>query len=238
MSKEAWCKKKDGSEEKIHIDNVSDELISDPELLGFFCVGICEKSKEPCRVEMTPVRNGPRTGFRVKRGCHHGERCNKDESGPAKIKRRLDKLGRITNIEELLQNIMNPKQKEKKCKKGKGNNIGGEEIQKNGEEYIDDRPIKRGLKKPKKLKVLCEIFSKCEPDEMFANKRVGNIYIGRASIVDVRKKGLSEGQTAIVICCRIGKARREKIAPNAEEQDIVLQDAYAFADGVSRPDDK
>lgn len=232
MAKKALFEMKNGTEREIHIDDVTDEILYDPELKGIFCLGVTKEDKEPCRVEVIPVRRGPRTGFRVNRGCHHKIGCDEDKCGKALIKRRFDRLGKKANIEDLLWLIIKSEESPKKPKKEQDPDIDEKDAIENIDEFTDDRPIKPGLKKAKKVKVLCEIFSRVDPEDVFADKRVGEIYIGHRNIVDVRKKGLSEGQVAIVICAHINKERRKKLAPNVKPWDVVLQDAYVHDDNA------
>ncbi|WP_458407293.1 hypothetical protein [Anaerotignum sp.] len=222
MAEKAFHVLKDGSIVEVLIGNVTDEIKHDI----FLCSG-CEGA---CKAEVIPVREGPRPCFRIKRGQHHKSGCQNDESLAAQIRRVLDHTGHTTSIEELYELFDRPQVEVVKKEKRKGTKENKVNDQDDEEEFDDIRAIQRELKNPKNLRELCALFSKSSLDDIYAGMKIGDIFLDHRNIADIRKKGIPEGQLAIVLCAKISVERIKKLVPEVPDQAIVLGDAYSYAD--------
>lgn len=111
MTEKAIHVLKDGSEEEIKIEEVTDKIVHDT----FLCNG-CGGT---CRVKMYPVRNGKEPHFHTKRNQHHEPGCSNDHSIAAQIVRSLDHTGSATSMEELFDKFTKVKRDDENDEHGK-----------------------------------------------------------------------------------------------------------------------
>lgn len=213
---------KDGSEEEIKIEKVTDEIAHDTYL--------CNGCGGNCRVKMYPVRNGREPHFHTKRNQHHKLGCLNDHSIAAQIVHNLDRTGRTTSMEDLFDRFSRVRTEAENDEQGRrmvrerGNN------ERDDQEVDDDRPILREPRDPRSLRELCALFTKSDLDCIYAGLRIGDNYIDRRNIGEVRSNGIPEGKLAIVLLAKISKARIDSFGLEVPVGAIVLGDAYYYED--------
>lgn len=225
MTEKAIHVLKDGSEEEIKIEEVTDKIVHDT----FLCNG-CGGT---CRVKMYPVRNGKEPHFHTKRNQHHEPGCSNDHSIAAQIVRSLDHTGSATSMEELFDKFTKVKRddendehgkREKKEKGERGSKAKGVD---GGDE---NKIILREPRDPRNIRELCALFSKKYLDDTYAGLRIGDIFFDHRNIVSARKDGLPDDRLVIVLLAKISNKRIEELKIEVPEGAIVLGDAYSYVD--------
>jgi hypothetical protein len=207
------------------------DLSSRDKLPYYLCPGCNPFTGEKCGAKLSLViSSGKNNFFRTLPTSSHIPFCKYDESGKTKIIEHLDCSGQDTTIEKLFARF---NKSTSRSPRGPGKPTveidGGDDDQEDPDE--ENRRIERRKRNPRNLGELCDLLAVLEPDDQYADCRVGDIFIDSRSIEDFRVKGFQNDQCAIVIA---EKTTREtaKISSFYGDKRIVLRDSFSYRDGV------
>lgn len=221
MATEALRISDDGPNKIVNINSIDKEDRN----ATYICCGMVRGKL--CRAKMIPVF-GETPYFRSAPDSKHIYACPHDESKRAVIRRHLDVTGSKTTVEELLSDFDKGETQVRKKQASQG--AGTKTSEKGEAKQAKEEPMRiiREARNPRNLKELCELLVNTEPDELYANTPVRRIIVDRRTIKDYRADGLSDGQTAVVLCSRIKSESLDRYFPDRDPQELVLRDAFSF----------
>lgn len=216
-----------GQTEKVRIEEITEENRHD----NYICDGI-NASGQLCGAAVYPRISGNRPCFCVGvRYSRHICGCPNDETEAAQIIRHLDVTGRNTTIEDLMVSFGRVEGEGDRMRRGpRVTGPAARNAEGHAADTVDDRRIEHEARNPRNVREFTALLIRSNLSDTYAGTSIGKLIVDHRNVDVYRQDGLYDGQTAVVLCKRLGPKYLDKLVPGRLHGDVIVGDAYAYED--------